>query len=251
MLWLLQAALWKQGDGLTWTDDLPICYHPDSIGEEKVNYSSYVASVKHYGLATTYCAFDDDGYNLATRDIAEWGYDWYAVAANTVSQCGQFGRGACKATTRAAAFACVHTYWACRTAQLSRSSPARAPLSTMLGHYLMHHYAAEWGALSIIGSEVGENINSVQAHFAFNRGAARQFHSPWFIDFSDWNGGYYHNYKMNASTHQYDRGENGHSLSLRERVAYLTYQLRSRMNYSRHRFDWALPYDSTFGCEND
>ena len=103
MLWLLQAALWKQGDGLTWTDDLPICYHPDSIGEEKVNYSSYVASVKHYGLATTYCAFDDDGYNLATRDIAEWGYDWYAVAANTVSQCGQFGRGACKATTRAAA----------------------------------------------------------------------------------------------------------------------------------------------------
>ena len=73
----------------------------------------------------------------------------------------------------------------------------------MLGHYLMHHYAAEWGALSLIGSEVGENIDSIQAHFAFNRGAARQFHAPWFIDFSDWNAGNYHSYKMNATTHKY------------------------------------------------
>ena len=93
----------------------------------------------------------------------------------------------------------------------------------MLGHYLMHHYAAEWGALSLIGSEVGENIDSIQAHFAFNRGAARQFHAPWFIDFSDWNAGNYHSYKMNATTHKYDRGHDGHSISLRERVAYLSY----------------------------
>jgi hypothetical protein len=29
-----------------------------------------------------------------------------------------------------------------------------------------------------------ESMFSIQAHFAFNRGAARQFHLPWFIDFS-------------------------------------------------------------------
>ena len=93
----------------------------------------------------------------------------------------------------------------------------------MLGHYLMHHYAAEWSNVELIGSEVGENIDSIQAHFAFTRGAARQFRKPWFIDFSDWNDGTYHNYKMNATTRQYDRANNGHSISLRERVAYLSY----------------------------
>ena len=159
----------------------------------------------------------------STRKIAEWGYDWFAIPAHDVNNCGQFGRLSCDATTRTAAFECVHRYWSCRSAQVSRSHPSVQPLSTMLGHYLMHHYAAEWGALSLIGSEVGENIDSIQAHFAFNRGAARQFHSPWFIDFSDWNAGRYHGYKMNATTHKYDRGHDGHSISLRERVAYLTY----------------------------
>lgn len=59
-----QAKLWRQGDGLTWTDDLPICYHPPSVGDEKVNYSSFEASVRHYNLATTFCAFDNDGFSL-------------------------------------------------------------------------------------------------------------------------------------------------------------------------------------------
>jgi hypothetical protein len=45
-------------------------------------------------------------------------------------------------------------------------------------------HTAMWSGLTVIGSEVGENIDSIQAHFAFNRGAARQFHLPWFIDFS-------------------------------------------------------------------
>ena len=45
-------------------------------------------------------------------------------------------------------------------------------------------HTAMWSGLTVIGSEVGENIDSIQAHFAFNRGAAQQFHLPWFIDFS-------------------------------------------------------------------
>ena len=59
-----QTSLWRQGDGLTWTDDIPICYHPPSVGAEKVNYSSFESSVRHYNLATTFCSFDDDGFSL-------------------------------------------------------------------------------------------------------------------------------------------------------------------------------------------
>ena len=59
-----QASFWRQGDGLTWTDDIPICYHPPNVGAEKVNYSSFEASVRHYNLATTFCSFDNDGYSL-------------------------------------------------------------------------------------------------------------------------------------------------------------------------------------------
>lgn len=75
-------------------------------------------------------------------------------------------------------------YWNCRVSLLARSRQNTAAMSALLGHYLMHHYSATWSSLDVIGSEVGENINSIQAHFAFNRGAARQFHLPWFIDFS-------------------------------------------------------------------
>jgi hypothetical protein len=227
-----EAALWKSGDGLTWSDDIPICHHNPSAASLD-NISSFITSIRHYKLATTYCSFDVDGKDwsgggsggdASEASIGEWGYDWYATSGPSQPvDCNHLGRGSCGATTRRAAYECVKAYYQCRLSMLARNRQKQGALSTMLGHMLWHHAAATWSALTVIGSEVGENINSINAHFAFNRGAARQFSLPWFIDFSDWNSGFLHSYTRNTSTGIYDKKNDGHSISLRERVAYLTY----------------------------
>ena len=237
-----EAALWKHGDGLTWTDDIPICHHNPSAASLD-NISSFIASIRHYKLATTYCSFDVDGKDwggggsggdASEASIAEWGYDWYATSGPSQPvDCNRLGRGSCSATTRRAAYECVKAYYQCRLSMLARSRQKQGALSAMLGHMLWHHAAATWSALTVIGSEVGENINSINAHFAFNRGAARQFALPWFIDFSDWNAGMLHGFTRNTSTGTYDNGHDGHSISLRERVAYLTYMAGA----SKHKME--------------
>ena len=227
-----EAKLWRLGDGLTWTDDIPICHHNPSVGDEKVNISSFIASIRHYKLATTFCSWGNSGGDGSTSGVAEWGYDWYATPATATAGCARFGRGSCNATTRSAAFACVRQYWQCRVTEIARSHHGGA-MSTMLGHYLLHHYSALWSMLTVVGSEVAENIDSIQAHFAFNRGAARQFHLPWFIDFSDWNAGDLHGFRLNATSRKYDKQYDGHSISLRERVAYLTYMAGA----SKHKME--------------
>lgn len=55
-----EASLWRSGDGLTWTDDIPICYH-SNVPPRALNTSSFMAAVAHYGLATTYCSWPDVG----------------------------------------------------------------------------------------------------------------------------------------------------------------------------------------------
>ena len=258
-----EAHLWQLGDGLTFTDDIPICYHPPTVGAQKVNITSFIASIQHYKLASTFCSFGNLGNDVSTAGVAEWGYDWYATTSATQAvACAEQGRGSCKATTRRGAYECIRDYWHCRVSMLARGNHGIGAMSAMLGHYLMHHYSATWSLLSVIGSEVGENINSIQAHFAFNRGAARQYHLPWFIEydvsfgrarcvlstfhacfslhllvccnvtvvscvwagsFSDWNAGFLHSYTLNATSGIYPHNNSGHSISLRERVAYLTY----------------------------
>ncbi len=219
-----EAQNWKLGDGLTFSDDIPLCCNdPPSVGDQKLNYSSCTASIQHYRLATTYCNWGRSGEDLSYASIAEWGYDWYATGPAQDVSCNHFGRGTCQASTRRGAYECVRAYWQCRVSMLARGRQHTGAMSSLLGHYLMHHMAAMWSGLTVIGSEVGENIDSIQAHFAFNRGAARQFHLPWFIDFSDWNAGFLHSYKLNATSGKYPDYDSGHSISLRERVALLTY----------------------------
>eukprot|EP01052_Picozoa_sp_SAG31_P051594 SAG31_NODE_12325_length_949_cov_1.774118_1_plen_178_part_00 len=65
-----EATLWQLGDGLTFTDDIPICYHRPSVGAEKVNITSFVASIRHYKLATTYCNWGNLGNDLSTAPVA-------------------------------------------------------------------------------------------------------------------------------------------------------------------------------------
>jgi hypothetical protein len=38
----------------------------------------------------------------------------------------------------------------------------------------------------LVSAEIGENINSINAHLAASRGAGRQFSVPVTIDFSAW-----------------------------------------------------------------
>jgi hypothetical protein len=93
------------------------------------------------------------------------------------------------------------------------------PMSARNGHYCWHHYAGEFG-LDMIGSEIGEGIHSYQLHFAMNRGAARQYGKPWFVDFSSWHGPGCVNYESEEG--KLSRNS-GHSLNLMERSMIAAY----------------------------
>jgi len=99
---------------------------------------------------------------------------------------------------------------------------AAHPWSSMNGHFPWHHYAAEMG-FDHIGSEIGENINGYQWHIALTRGAARQFHRPWFIDFSAWHGPSITDYSPGRIWGENSGPDHGHSMSLFERSLFLAY----------------------------
>ena len=90
------------------------------------------------------------------------------------------------------------------------------PWASMNGHYVWQHYAAEAG-FDIIGSEIGENVYNYQFHYAMSRGAARQYGTAWFIDFSSWHGPGILDYTEQKIWRDYSSPDNGHSLSLMER----------------------------------
>lgn len=96
------------------------------------------------------------------------------------------------------------------------------PWASMNGHYPWHHYAAEFG-FDQIGSEIGENINNYQWHLALNRGAARQYHLPWFIDFSAWHGPSITDYSEGRIWGENSGADYGHSMSLFERSLFVSY----------------------------
>lgn len=97
---------------------------------------------------------------------------------------------------------------------------------SMNGHYLWHHYAGEFGA-DVIGSEIGEAISNYQMHIAFNRGAARQYQTPWSIDFSDWWLGSIYDPHLEVGNSAIWPGNSnvngGHSLNLLERSLVMSY----------------------------
>lgn len=99
---------------------------------------------------------------------------------------------------------------------------ADKPWSSMNGHFPWHHYAAEFG-FDQIGSEIGENINNYQWHIALNRGAARQYRRPWFIDFSAWHGPGITDYSEGRIWGNYSGPDHGHSMSLFERSFFMSY----------------------------
>lgn len=99
---------------------------------------------------------------------------------------------------------------------------AERPWASMNGHFPWHHYAAEFG-FDQIGSEIGENINNYQWHIALNRGAARQYARPWFIDFSAWHGPSITDYSPGRIWGEHSGPDHGHSMSLFERSLFMSY----------------------------
>lgn len=100
-------------------------------------------------------------------------------------------------------------------------------LTAMNCFYPWHHYAGEAGFKNL-GTEIGVTVPGYQFRLAMNRGAAKQYGTTWFVDFSSWmvyDGiEYILDYKVDSPTwgsHSSPTG--GHSLNLMERTLLLSY----------------------------
>jgi len=73
------------------------------------------------------------------------------------------------------------------------------------------------------GSEIGENINSINFHVAATRGAARAGAAPWLIDFSSWMAGFITDYTTPGFWGPSSSPVGGHSPSLMRRSYYYSF----------------------------
>lgn len=96
-------------------------------------------------------------------------------------------------------------------------------LEQLVGHYFYEHLGCSWSPTAIVQAVVGENINSINAHLAFTRGAARQFGISWEVDFSAWMQGNFLDYSIQQFWSGGSCPTCGHSLSLFLRTYYASY----------------------------
>jgi hypothetical protein len=165
-------------------------------------------------------------HGLATCGVGEWEYSFHHLKDGAKDGAGYVHHGGYPVTprTRAEAVAMVKTYYEKLAADArAKATPEQLKLfQSMNGHYCYQHYACEWGC-DIVGSEVGENINSIQMHIAFTRGAARQYGKPWLIDFSSWYGPSMYDEDSAKHWGDYSGPTRGHSISLHSRTYYAAY----------------------------
>ena len=185
---------------------------------QAMNYAPFMndivnLSVIKYGLGeiTSYCP--------TGTTIGEWEYSFHHLFNGTLDGSGRphYGGYPTPPATRQEALAVIENYLV--NYLMNESS---RPWYSFNGHYPYHHYAGEWGFDSL-GSEIGENINGYQQSIAFNRGAARQYGVPWFIDVSAWHGAGITDYSTTQPWGVYSGPDNGHSLSLYRRTYFMTY----------------------------
>ena len=119
---------------------------------------------------------------LAMYGVSEWGYSFHHLKNGQPDGAGYKHYGGypnLRARAPRPPKWLKRDYNRLATDARSKAKPEELLLfSSINGHYCYQHYACQWGA-DIVGSEVGENINSIQAHLAFTRGAARQYGKPW------------------------------------------------------------------------
>ena len=181
------------------------------------NSPVHVAALKQQRIA-------DSG--LAMYGVAEWGYSFHHLKDGQPDGAGykHYGGYPHPPRMRAEAADMVKAYFDKLAADArAKATPEQLSLfSSVSGHYCYQHYACQWGA-DLVGSEVGENINGIQAHIAFTRGAARQYGKPWLIDFSSWYGPSMYDEDPRKTWGRYSGPDRGHSLSLHRRTYYVAY----------------------------
>ena len=158
--------------------------------------------------------------------VGEWEYSFHHIKPGEADGAGYIHHGGYPTppATRAEAAAVVRAYYEKLVADArAKATPEEQKLfESFNGHHCYQHYACEWGC-DVVGSEVGENINSTQAHIAFTRGAARQYGKPWLIDFSSWYGPSMYDEDPRKTWGDNSGPDHGHSVSLHLRTYYAAY----------------------------
>ena len=161
--------------------------------------------------------------------LAEWGYEFMNNANNIFPVCGNLTEAnySSPPSDRADALSRLALYWACRNADTRSTAHASASTPTIseIGHYFFAGLSAAFPSASAVvpGSEVGENINSIQAHIAASRGAARQYAVPFLIDFSPWLQGFITDYSSERFWGAASSPVGGHSVSLVRRTYFAAF----------------------------
>lgn len=184
---------------------------------------------------------DSEGFPITA--LGEWDYSCIHLSSSEIDGAGLPRSGfpcfdslqGCDDPPHAGvAYDRAHAYYGARRDYELSCFPSSQRLISHTGHYLFPHYGAAWGAAMVV-SEVGENINSIQAHIAFLRGASRQFNVPWGTDFSPWFADGMLDYWTGADrvwyrtdsngniVDYYSGADHGHSLSLTRRTWYLSF----------------------------
>eukprot|EP00756_Hemistasia_phaeocysticola_P022416 Hpha_TRINITY_DN15834_c0_g16::TRINITY_DN15834_c0_g16_i1::g.190514::m.190514 len=162
-------------------------------------------------------------------DVSEWGYDFQEFTSQAQPQVPCDNLTMKSYTTdpasRHEALERMGAYFECRTRAASPPSSSPLPAFDLIGHYFYAGLGAQLAPVAAVGTEIGENINSVNAHLAFTRGSGRQLSVPFAVDFSAWMQGYITDYSVTRPWGHASSagGDGGHSLSLFKRSYYAAY----------------------------
>ncbi len=172
-------------------------------------------SVNNYTMGTT------DWFKANSTQWGEWGYSFHHLTGGALDGSGvaHYGGYPTPPVSKREAYTYMRNYVINFTEHLNGNT---RPWISFNGHYPYHHYAAEFG-FDAIGSEIGENIDSYQLMMAFNRGAARQYGLPWFVDFSAWLSGTITDANVPSLWGENGGPTYGHSLSLFQRSYTMAY----------------------------
>ena len=185
----------------TWAFTVSVCdvftSRPGMPSKQFFSTEAVVAASKQNGGMLTpglECAgIYEQVHNTNTGAVAEWGQEFSAMdyVSQPTALCVNLSLPSLKLLhntvprSRAEALALMQAYFACRT-ELAAAVPGNQPgVLEMSGNMFFGAFAAAMGHVSVVGTELIPP-NGDQAHMAFARGTARQFHLPLAVDVSPW-----------------------------------------------------------------
>lgn len=202
---LVQDTVVWNTPGLAEDKDFQFDVEADSTwGSVTSDKELYLNSLKYHGVGETESL-------LPAKRAAEWGYSMSNLIGKTDGSETDIEFDYTTPVNNEAAVAQMKEF----IQQVYNITDKDSWLS-MNGYYPWYHYAAEFGA-SVVSTEIGEKLNNYQLHTAFVRGAGRQYHLPWGIDFSMWHDGKMYNPNNYEHWNTSNNEKTGHSLNLLER----------------------------------